>query len=179
MKRRLLGVAVLALALSSCGGEPKADPSPTRSVTTPVSTTPTAPVMPDAAKANTKAGAIAFVRHYVDLVNYAQQTGDVSTLASVESDACESCAKVRRSIAEIYTAGGAIQGGTWHPHFKVALHNGDGSWLVTGYIKFEAEEVRSNKTAEPQPQPGGSAVTHLTVKNSDDAWKVLAWSRES
>ena len=91
MARRLIVAVVLALAVAGCGGDPKADPSPTPS-TSPVSTSPSAPGMPQAAKENTKAGAIAFARHLVVLVNYSQSTGDVSSLAAVAGEACESCA---------------------------------------------------------------------------------------
>ena len=65
---------LLVSTLGACGGSPRADPSPTPATTSAAATetpTPTPPAMPAAARADTKAGAIAFVRHYVDLINYA------------------------------------------------------------------------------------------------------------
>ncbi|WP_148046635.1 DUF6318 family protein [Nocardioides pocheonensis] len=184
MARRLIGAVVLLFALSGCGGDPKADPPPSPSPSTsPVSTTPSArasvPVMPEAAKENTKAGAIAFAEHYVDLINQAQATGYVAGLRSVEDPQCTSCSRVRRSIEAIYGAGGTIEGGTWRPSFKVALQNADRSWLITGVISFDPEQVRRSKDGQLEVQPGGSAVTHLTIAKTSRAWKVLAWSRES
>jgi hypothetical protein len=63
MGRAVLGAVALLLALAGCGGDPEADPSPSPStpVTSPVSTTPSAPAMAGVAKADTKAGALAFV----------------------------------------------------------------------------------------------------------------------
>jgi hypothetical protein len=183
MRRSLVGAAgVLAalLVLAGCGGDPKADPSPSPS-TPSVSTTPspTAPVMPAAASENTKAGAIAFVRYYIELINHAQATGDVAALESVESAGCESCAKVRTSIAKIYASGGSITGGSWHPHLRTALQNDDGSWLVSGYIQFDPEQVKRSRESPIESAAGGSAITHVTVVLNNDIWKVLKWSRES
>jgi len=85
MRRFVVGAA-LVLLVAGCGGDPKADPSPSTSPAPSISSTPTPspPTLPDAAKANTKAGAIAFVKYYVELVNHAQATGDVGKLQSVE-----------------------------------------------------------------------------------------------
>src|SRR4051794_697515 len=110
MPRVLVGAVVLLLALAGCGGDPKADPSPSPSVpsASPVSTTPAPPALPEAAKANTKAGAIAFVKYYVQLINHAQATGDVAALAAVEDPGCSSCASGRRLLKKIYESGGHI-----------------------------------------------------------------------
>ncbi len=73
--RRVAVGAALVLALAGCGGDPKADPppstTPTPTVSPSPSATPTVPALPEAAKANTKAGAIAFVKYYVGLINHA------------------------------------------------------------------------------------------------------------
>lgn len=181
MPRLVIGTVALLLALAACGGDPKADPSPTPS--TPVSTAPSptasAPVMPAEASANTKAGAIAFVRYYVELINYAQATGDVDPLKAIEGEACESCTNVRESIRRTYGNGGSIEGGAWRPNLTIALHNEDDSWLVSGFIRFDPERVRESATSSFVPGPGGSAMAHVTVLLSGSGWKVLAWSRES
>ena len=180
MRRSWWGAAALLVLLAGCGGDPKADPSPTPSES-PVSTTPspTAPTMPAAAAENSKAGAIAFVRYYIELINHAQATGDVEALAKVEGSNCESCANVRTSIGKIYGAGGSITGGTWHPHLNIGLRNSDGSWLVSGYIAFDREQVKRSRDAAVEVAEGGSATTHVTVTHANGDWKVLAWSRES
>jgi hypothetical protein len=135
--------------------------------------------MPDTARANTKAGAIAFVRHYIDLINYAQATGDVDPLREAETSECDSCAKVRQSIEQIYRTGGTITGGAWHPAINSALHNSDGSWLVTGYITFDPQKVTRSSGGPTEANEGGAATTHLTVKHIATHWKVTMWSRES
>jgi hypothetical protein len=181
MRRAVLGAVALSFVVAGCGGDPKVDPSPTPSspVASPVSTTPAPPVMPAEAKTDTKAGAIAFVKYYIELINHAQATGDVEPLRPVEGSGCESCQKVRRSIAQIYASGGSIKGGTWRPHFQVGLANNDGSWLVSGYLQFDAEQVQKSAESAVEPSPGGSAFAHMTVQQVGGVWKVVAWSRES
>jgi hypothetical protein len=183
MRRAALGAVALLLALAGCGGDPKADPSPSPTpsspATSPVSTTPSTPVLPEEAKADTKAGAIAFVKYYVELINHAQATGDVSPLRSVEGTRCESCRKVRGSITQIYANGGSIEGGTWRPHLNVALRNNDGSWLVSGYLRFDPERVQKSSASAVETSEGGSASADMTVQHVAGSWKVIAWSRES
>ena len=182
MRRLVVGAALLVLVVlvAGCGGDPKADPSPSTSAPPPsVTPTPTPPALPDAAKANTKAGAIAFATYYVDLVNSAQATGGVAGLISVEAESCASCSDVRTSITRIYQAGGSITGSAWHPHFNTALRNGDGSWLVNGLVEFDPGQIKRSAGGPTEPNKGGSAVTHLTVRMTGSGWEVTAWSRDS
>ena len=172
------------LLLAGCGGQDPAA-SPTSSATSSTGTTastsptPTPPTMPAAAQANTKAGAIAFVRHYIALINYAQATGDVAVLAAVEDPSCTSCLKVRRTITRIYGAGGSISGGTWHPDVKSAHHNADGTWLVSGIVTFDPEKCPAGswRLSEVRAQEGRQ-LTHLSVSQLEGAWRVMTWSRE-
>ena len=74
VRHRLAAVAGVTCLLVAAGcGEnpapkplPKSDPKPSASPSPSASATP--PVLPAAARAKTKAGAIAFGRHYVDLL---------------------------------------------------------------------------------------------------------------
>ena len=48
------------------------------------------------------AGASAFARHYWELVNYTQATGDVSALDDVAADGCESCTALLARVRDVY-----------------------------------------------------------------------------
>jgi hypothetical protein len=174
MASRIVGAVALLLVLAGCGGDPKADPTPPPSPSTsPASTTPSAPAMPEAAKANTKAGAIAFVRYYVDLINHAQATGDVSGLAGVEAPECASCTKGREYLTGIYAAGGHVTGGTWTIRRAQAAPSGE-NWAVTVVGDFAPSDVFSSQGAQPTHAKGGPTLTNFVVWNAG-SWKVRKW----
>lgn len=72
------------------------------------------PVLPEAAKAETKEGLEAFARYWFSQLNFAYETGISSGLESVTSPACEFCSNITRSLAanyegERWLAGGRIE----------------------------------------------------------------------
>jgi hypothetical protein len=122
-----LGILAPALLLSACGSSEEAGPSPTPSVSTSAtpsasptpsdSTSPTAtpsrtaPALPEEARSHTTGGAEAFVRHYLDMTNYAQATGQTDPLAALGADGCRSCDAAVTALQKIYAAGGRYEGG--------------------------------------------------------------------
>jgi hypothetical protein len=179
---RRLVFLVLFVVLAGCGGDPKADPASSPSATTPASTTPSPPVMPDAAKANTKAGAVAFVKHYIDLVNYAQATGHVDVLAGVEDPGCESCANGRNALAKIYDAGGVITGGKLSFRFTSAAPSPRyRGWLISGSLHFSPQIVVREAGGTPEDLGGGAtpANAFVSTKNASHEWRVMDWTRGS
>ena len=95
--RLAAGLIAAGLVLSGCGGSPEPKPLPKQTEPSPsASASPSPPVMPAAAKKKSKAGAEAFVRHLLDLVNYADSDrGYRSCCVAVEHTAgCASCKRV-------------------------------------------------------------------------------------
>lgn len=178
MPRFVVGALALVFALAGCGGDPVADPSPTPS--TPVSTAPTvspAPTMPAEALANTKAGAVAFVRHYIDLLNFAQVTGRTDELAKLEDPNCVSCTKVSTYLSQIYAGGGAVQGGRWViQHISATRGPDDGTWVVEVLGKFEPSTVVPSSGATPRTTQGGPAPTTFYLRHTSQ-WTVTKWTR--
>ena len=107
-----LSCAALLLGASGCGGDSPKPPPLTSTPGTPSPTptpTPTSdglpdftkwqdepadipvPQLPAAAKAHTKAGAVAFGKHYVALTNYALLTGSRHELDQLALPQCEIC----------------------------------------------------------------------------------------
>lgn len=112
--RVLVGLGLLTLSACSGSADPSPPPSsPTLSSTPPtVTSSPTAPVMPDAAKAHTKAGAKAFVEYFWEVVNYAQATGDTDVVRLITNSGCDGCAAGLSAIDKTYAQGGRVVGGT-------------------------------------------------------------------
>ncbi|KQZ70705.1 DUF6318 family protein [Nocardioides sp. Root151] len=123
--RRVLAL-VLALALvlfaASCSDDDpdsNADPTPSPSdTTTPSPTTsttadaePTEPPEPDGMGEDSKRGAELLVRYYLEVVDYAQLTGDVRKLKTLARPGCEACNTVATGLHKIYKQDGFVRGG--------------------------------------------------------------------
>lgn len=174
MKR--LYLVALALLLSGCGGDPPPAAPPPPS---PVRTTPAAPVMPEGAKEDSKEGAIAFVRHYVQLLNYAQSTGDTGPLVELSGIGCKSCTRVRNAIGEIYTAGGRIKGGEIELKIDLAFAKPDlNGWSIYGVVRFAPSTVYKREHP-PQQLKGGSGPVTYYVRLAERGPQMIRWTRES
>ena len=112
----LLLAATLTLAACSDDEPREPEPSPTSTGTTAAPTPspsaePTEPVLPEAAKEPTEAGARAFITYYWDLINYAQVTGDVKALEKASGPNCAGCNAGITGIRERYAGGSRVVGG--------------------------------------------------------------------
>ena len=111
-------IALLCGHLSACAPnvpQPTTLEQPEATSTSSAETTPSpepqqgaamAPVLPAEAREQTAGGAIAFVRHYFAVVDYAYATGDTVPLAASSDPACRPCAGVKDMIDSTVLAGG-------------------------------------------------------------------------
>lgn len=126
MRSKLAAVAVgVCLAVGACSTSTGAErpPAKTTAPTSPSTstpsdghtgpTTPSAPTLPALARKPTPAGAKAFVRYYVALVNYSWKTGNTSRLASLATQSCDGCIAATNGIDRTLAHGGSRKGGVW------------------------------------------------------------------
>lgn len=109
------GASESAAASASASPSPSATPTPS-AVYKPADAKGKAqnvpvPVLPEAAKAETKEGLLAFSGHWFDLLNYAYETGDVTRVGAVTSSACELCSNITSSLTKNYEGDRWIVGG--------------------------------------------------------------------
>ena len=180
MARRILAAWLVGLLLlSGCGGSGEEDPPKTASPSpTPTKSMPVAPELPEAAKANTKEGATAFVRHYVELINLAAQ-GHVEPILEVSESECDSCHRIVGRTREIYDSGGRIEGGIWEiKHFVVAgkLPETD-RWSVRVQIKYGPQKVIEGNPPKTTQFDGGEAAYNFVLHQVRGEWKIVKWSR--
>lgn len=74
---------------------------------------PELPELPAEATERTEAGAEAFARHYIELMNYAQASGEDAVLVDNSSIDCAVCSGYIVATREGYEDGGHIEGGTF------------------------------------------------------------------
>lgn len=175
MRRLLVGV-VLALAVAGCGGDPKADPTPTPSSPSSSSTTPAPPVMPDAAKADTKAGAVAFVKYYVETQNFASATGDTAALERIAASECESCQSIIGLIKKVYAAGGHIDGDGWTilKAQRAGLASAPSNAIyVDVALRIASQSIYSTPSASPSEYPGNPRrLMTFGLSRASSGWRV-------
>ncbi|MGH3501524.1 MAG: DUF6318 family protein [Nocardioidaceae bacterium] len=126
------GVCALGV-VAGCGGDDTADPDPTPSTTADPSTslpatspsttssptttttshTAASPTMPGAANHKTKAGAKAFVHHYIKTLNYAWAHEHGAPLRPLAAKSCSACRALSRAIDEVSRKGGYQHGAQW------------------------------------------------------------------
>jgi hypothetical protein len=114
-RRWLAFLAVGAVLLSGCSKKQEANdtlPSPSAAETTP-ELPPLGPddmPMPAEARTQDAAGAEAFVRYYIALINRTSDVMDAAPLRDL-SDGCESCDRIINNIEDAVAAGHHYEGG--------------------------------------------------------------------
>ena len=174
-RRRWAG-AVLALAVVAGGCQSSAEPPPMTGTPTPSvspSPTPTAPTLPAEARGTSTASAKAFVRHWIDVLNYAMRTGDTTGLDSLSAADCESCLALIRNIEKPYAAGGYIKTRGWvlQSIFPVPLQPKKRPMFDLGlYLSREVVLERAGGTERTAAGGKQPMTIHLVWTNS--AWQV-------
>jgi hypothetical protein len=200
---RACAIAVVSLSLMSVtactgGGAPPPGSSPSESQSPAASTTPSAtptpadaykpadasgraqnvpvPVLPEAAKAETKEGAIAFAKHWYTLLNYAYQTGEFRLMDEVTDSSCRLCAKVRPGIVEWnsegrWIAGGLVQAKGAYINF---VKTSQGSYQVTTQLEQSAGTLyRPDSSVEKSVPPSQVLADIMILRFSDGRWIAM------
>lgn len=155
------------------------EPRPTTPVETstsaPETSEPTvaAPEMPNEAAEASAAGAEAWVRHWIDLLNYAYDTGDTEPLAALSPSVCKVCSGTISDINEIYGAGGRLEGAEMVPS-RVLSPPPDARNLVAVGVTFtEAASIRVNADGSRTEEPA-TAETEVgfVLVHENGAWQL-------
>lgn len=175
----LIGLALLALSACSGSADPSPPaPSPSATTQTPTPTpspSPTPPTMPDAARAHTKAGAKAFVRHFWDVVDYAQQSGETAPVNALTLPGCGGCEGGVRGIDRVYDAGGTIRGGqTTTKKFHIEWLKAGSLDLahVTVDLMFAGQTIDMPGTDNDKVSRSSHARDRLELVAEPNGWKV-------
>ena len=171
---RVIGLFVAAsLLLAGCGSADPKEPKPTAAV----SATATVPAMPPEAKEDSKAGAIAFVKHYIDVFNYASNTGDVEELQKLSDPKCEACRNYIQLFDKTYSEGGYFKDSDWilsDPRLEVR----DQASVVLGHIHAPAGTYKVRKGIDVKPgDPEDFAATYLPF-HATDGWQMSNFGKQ-
>lgn len=182
-------IAILApFAVVACdggGGEPEpkftdsssaASTESSAATDEPSPTGPVEPTMPVEAEEATKAGAEAFVGYYIDLINYAQKTGDVGPLRRHTLDSCVPCEGGIQLVTNVYARGGRFKGGEYVTLDSKARTNVDGvqGWFVDTRVRTKAQIVEGAGDLD-KTYPGGTSLYRFKLDRAGDSWLLADW----
>jgi hypothetical protein len=159
---------------------PNATPTPTATSYKPADASGRAqnvpvPVLPEAAKAETKEGLEAFARYWFAQLNFAYETGRLSGLNEVTSSGCEFCSNIARALATNYVgdrwmAGGHIETPSVSTTY---VAQADGQYQVI--VQVRQEEITyfdSDGTEFRTPTPPSDTGHVLVAAFKDGAWQL-------
>jgi len=167
---RFGGIVLAALlTLGACSSDPEPK-EPKRTVT---SATPTAtpPTMPAQAKEDTPEGAAAFVKHYIDVFNYAASTGDVEELSRLSSPDCEGCQRYIKLYRDTYKGGGYFKDDGWALG-DLRLRKGDATTYVTTVASTEPGPYRESKDEPERNSSGQDNKVSFAVERRQSDWQM-------
>jgi hypothetical protein len=173
----LAGIVVSTLLLTGCSADDtvSAPPRP-RTPTSPVTTTsptPAPPELPTAARKNTKAGAVAFAHHYINLINFAAQSGDMDGLRWASQPQCRGCARLMQSIQKIYSQGGWIRTDGWSPRTWSSLGPTVGLRQDVAVVVFMPSEARkTSASSEVTNSEATKGAINFRLQYSRQRWLV-------
>lgn len=182
--RRFLALAALWVLLAACtdGGATEPGSTSTPSATASASGSPSAsasavapPVMPEVAKEHTEAGAVAFVQHFWDVVNYAQATLDVRPLERLITEGCDGCRGGIEALREVKERGGVVVGGTNRTgDFGVKQLAADSTLVfeVTFTVTNDPETIDYPPPAQDVTRGGASVRDRFILFQRNDGWRV-------
>lgn len=161
--RRLSPMAIamtLLAVLGACSDQknvgPIDDPT-TRSAGSPSPSKPTAPPLPAAAKGDDVDAAVAFTKHYIKLLNYAANTGDVEPLEAA-SKGCGGCDKYIAFYRKTYADGGYLKNPGWTPVSPLGRAESGRTTVVT---EVDAPAVTYVKRAGATAKEGSDTTYSL------------------
>ena len=181
--RSMVAILALLLGFAGCGGgsgpvAPGSTRAPSPGVSTavdpPPDGVPRVPALPKSAREASERGARAFLRYYWELVNYAQQTGDVSALKRVSAPRCTGCASGIAGVARLYRKGGHATGGDYAVSIKeIHRFTSDAFYGFEALVAVRNDEqrvVRGNGSATTYaPSTSTIAVAALWI---DEGWRL-------
>ena len=194
----------VTLALAGCGGGggdgdgdgPTASPTRTNSPTasaTASSVSPSASAsaspsvsasasidIPPAARANTDAGAIAFVRFYFDQVNLAYTKPDTMLLPALAKETCQSCTGLQDGVVELANAGQRMKSDLVAPPSPVIAPEAPAGQT---WVRFELTQmtvpVINASGDEQEGQKASSVAKIMSVAWEGNQWQVVGIANQA
>ncbi|MEW1820830.1 DUF6318 family protein [Arthrobacter sp. NPDC080031] len=132
------------------------------------------PVLPEAAKANSKEGVEAFARYWFQALSYAYETGDMAVWSAMTSAECVFCNRIKQGLESAYVKGRWVVGGKMTtPSVEANFKSEALSQQVTiQTIQSQIDYYDADgSVGQPSTPPSNSAIVMIGAFESG-SWKV-------
>jgi uncharacterized protein DUF6318 len=185
--------ALLAALVAGCGGESSPTPAPPASQSTSASSptqaaqpaqtaqpteSATPPALPALASKPTKSGARAFVRHYIDLVNYTANSGRTGTLHHLVLAQCGDCLALEEKVTATYSAGGRFITKGWQPRAWFVVLSSPGRAVVDVAIASPRQRWKPSAQARMRLIPSSKFLLEFQLRRLSGRWVVKGLKRK-
>lgn len=174
-----LAASTLAATAACSGGAAAPEPletTPAGATETPSATataTPDGPPeLPEAAQGTGRKAAVAFVRHWIDTLNYSSLNGDTTVLHELSAGDCSACRSAADSIERVFDGDGEIRGHHWNVADAWVGNARRGLIQVVAVVEIAPTKVRLRPDARWQRFEGGRIVYILDVQRSEDELRI-------
>jgi hypothetical protein len=159
--------------LAACNDSDNPRPAPLPTTTTEKSTTPTPPPLPPTANGTSNASAEAFVRHFIETLNFAITTGDTGPVRRLSTEKCSSCKGVADYLDGIYSAGGNVATSGWQvKRLKFLARSPDGEPTFHAAILQPVETTVASPSAKPSESTEATKFFFVYVEHTDKGWRI-------
>lgn len=179
LRRSACGALALTLALgvAGCSDEDAPSGSPVPSDSSSATPSASVPALPDAARGRSPEAAEAFVRHYVDLINYGLRTLDSEPLRETSAPGCEACDYFIEAIDTTRERSGRYEGGGWSATGLEQLpHGPEDEFNVRALVEIEAGRVVQSSPRDIARFDEERTVYNFIVSQSQSEFRMKAIS---
>lgn len=135
------------------------------------------PVAPEGMNVESTEAMLLFINYWNDMRNYANQTGDISSIESLVDESFEQEQKYYDSLQKIYESGGWVIGGnrTIHYNKDLLISYGNGEYSIGSNFKVENTVLWVNNEARAYDNSDSIYKgIDLRLKFIDNSWKIVS-----
>jgi hypothetical protein len=129
--------------------------------------------MPAEAEGTSRASAKAFVRHWIDTLNYAGPAGETEELRALSAPECSACTGIADFVDQVAAAGGDIKGLGWEVEkVQIVSARPKGDFVIDVVTLVHPQTIRPSPSASTEKFKGGKRLKTFTLSSQSGTWRV-------
>ena len=132
------------------------------------------PVLPEAAKANSKEGLVAFARYWFQVLSYAYETGDLTDVRSMSGPNCGLCTNLEKALTAAWSDSKWIDGGRIETPVVEGNFEADESQQITVQAIQELIEIRrADGSLFQEPTEASNRAMLVVATFGTNGWTLI------